>query len=137
MSKVLERHVTSLIDDYMAENAPYISKHQWNFMHHRFFTAALISVIRDWFCALDSGKEVCVVFFDVRKAFDSVPHVPLFQKLEDVGLDPFLLRWIKDYLIDRRQSTVVDGYSSSLLQVLSGVPQGLVLGRTPPFYYLH
>ena len=60
-------------------------------------------------------KEVCVVFFDVRKAFDSVPHIPLLQKLEDAGLDPFLLRWIRGYLTDRQQSTVVDGYSSTLL----------------------
>ena len=124
VSKVLERHVKSLIDDYMTENAP-ISKHQWGFMSS---TAALISVIHDWLCALDSGKEVCVVFFDVRKAFDSVPHIPLLQKLEDAGLDPFLLRWIRGYLTDRQQSTVVDGYSSTLLQVLSGVPQGSVLG---------
>ena len=72
----------------------------WGFMHHRSSTAALISVIHDWLCALDSGEEVCVVFFDVRKAFDSVPHIPLLQKLEDAGLQPFLLRWIKDYLTD-------------------------------------
>ena len=58
-------------------------------MHHRSSTAALLSVIHDWLCALDSGKEVCVVFFDVRKAFDSVPHIPLLQKLEDTGLYHF------------------------------------------------
>ena len=101
-SKVLERHVKDLIDNLVAENAP-ISKYQWGFMHHRSSTAALLSVIHDWLCALDSGKEVCVVFFDV---VDSVPHIPLLQKLEDTGLNPFLLRWIRDYLTNREQSTI-------------------------------
>ena len=76
ISKVLERHVKELIDDCIADNAP-ISKYQWGFMHHRSSTSALISVFHDWLCSLDSGKEICVVFFDVKKAFDSVPHIPL------------------------------------------------------------
>ena len=106
----------------------FIAATQRAYAYSNTSTAALISVIHDWLCALDSGKEVCVVFFDVRKAFDSVPHIPLLQKLEEAGLDPFLLRWIRGYLTDRQQSTVVDSYSSTLLQVLSGVPQGSVLG---------
>ena len=80
VSKVLERHVKEIIDNHLAESSP-ISNNQWGFMHHRSSTSALISVIHDWLSALDSGHEVCVVFFDVRKAFDSVPHVPLLQKL--------------------------------------------------------
>ena len=127
ISKVLEQHVKELIDDYVANNAP-ISKYQWGFMHQRSSTSALISVTHDWHCSLDSGKEVCIVFFDVKKAFDSVPHIPLLQKLSEAGLDPFLLRWIENYLTKREQFSVVNGYSSNPLQVLSGVPQGSVLG---------
>ena len=127
VSKVLERHVKEIIDVYLAENSP-ISNHQWGFMHHRSSTSALISVIHDWLNALNNGHEVCVVFFDVRKAFDSVPHIPLLQKLSDIGLNPFILRWIKSYLTNRKQFVVVDGSSSTPLQVLSGVPQGSVLG---------
>ena len=88
----------------------------------------LIAVIHDWLSALDSGHEVCVVFFDVRKAFDSVPHAPLLEKLSEIGLNPYIIRWIKSYLTDREQFVVVDGSSSTPLQVLSGVPQGSVLG---------
>ena len=76
---------------------------------------------------LDSGEDVCIVFFDVKKAFDSVPHIPLLQKLRDVGLDPLLLKWIQSYLTNMEQFTVVNGCSSNLLQVLSGVPQGSAL----------
>ena len=73
-------------------------------------------------------EEVCVAFFDVRKAFDSVPHAPLLEKLAGIGLNPYIIRWIKSYLTDRKQFVVVDGSSSESLQVLSGVPQGSVLG---------
>ena len=44
-----------------------------------------------------------MVFFDVSKAFDSVPHSLLLAKLNDLGLDPYLLRWIRNYLTDRSQ----------------------------------
>ena len=70
-------------------------------MHHRSSTSVLTAVIHDWLSAPDSGHEICVVFFNVRKAFDSVPHVPLLQKLIDIGLNPYLLRWIKSYLTNR------------------------------------
>ena len=50
----------------------------------------------DWQKALDQGYEVCVVFFDVSKAFDTVPHSLLLATLSELGLDPYLLRWIRN-----------------------------------------
>ena len=63
----------------------------------------------DWQRALDRGYEVCVVFFDVSKAFDTVPHSLLLAKLHELGLDPYLLQWIRNYLSDRSQFVCVDG----------------------------
>ena len=107
VNKVLERHVKELVEEFLSDNAP-ISKHQWGFMHHRSSTSALISVFHDWLSALDSGHEVCIVFFDVRKAFDSVPHIPLLQKLANLGLNPFLLRWIQNYLTENNLQLWMD-----------------------------
>ena len=83
VSKVLERHVKDIIDKFLTEKYP-ITDYQWGFMHHRSSVSALIAVIHDWLSALDGVLEVCVVFFDVKKAFDSVPHAPLLEKLAEI-----------------------------------------------------
>ena len=83
------------------------------------------------------GSEVCAIFFDVQKAFDSVPHAPLLQKLADIGINSYLLRWIQSYLMNRKQYVAVEGASPSMLQVLSGVPQGSVLGPLLFLLYLN
>ena len=94
VSKILESHVKEIILNSIS-GTNSISKHQWGFMHHRSSTSALISVVQDWLTALEDGNEICVIFFDVQKAFDSVPHAPLLQKLADIGINPYLLRWIQ------------------------------------------
>ena len=67
-------------------------------------------------------------FFDFRKAFDTVPHRPLLQKLFDLSVHPLILRWLTHYLSSRSQYDCVNGASSDILPVASGVPQGSVLG---------
>ena len=67
-------------------------------------------------------------FFDIRKAFDSVPHRALMEKMRKIGLDDHLLGWLHNYLSNRSQVGAADGELSNELSVLSGVPQGSVLG---------
>ena len=68
------------------------------------------------------------IFFDVQKAFDSVPHQSLMCRLANLHVHPLLLSWLCSYLSSRRQHVAVNGECSTTIQVLSGVPQGSVLG---------
>ena len=84
MTKVIEKHVKKIILDHLTNYAP-ISPRQWGFMETRSTISALIKVVDDWSRALDQGKEVCVVFFELSKGFDKVPHLSLLQQMEEVA----------------------------------------------------
>ena len=81
VSKLLERHIYTLLFDFLAANCP-ISPQQWGFMPSRSTTSALCTLIHDCHQSLDNESEICSVYFDFRKAFDTVPHSPLLNKLK-------------------------------------------------------
>ena len=127
ISKVLERVVYQYIFQHLCLTWPISSK-QWGFLPGRSTTSALLSVMHNRLQQLDLGYDVCTVYFDLQKAFDSVSHRPLLQKLLDIQLNPYIVQWVSSYLTNRSQLVVVEGTSSPVLPVLSGVPQGSVLG---------
>ena len=69
-----------------------------------------------------------VVYLDFRKAFDSVPHYLLLSKLWRIGITGNLWKWFEAYLSSRTQCVSINNQHSNFLPVLSGVPQGSILG---------
>ena len=80
-----------------------------------------------WLLSIDQGKYNIAVFIDLRKAFDTVNHEILLNKIEYYGVSDKELNWFKSYLDDRKQFTVVGGIRSKEPKVLHGVPQGSCL----------
>lgn len=76
------------------------------------------------------------IFLDFAKAFDTVNHEILIQKLEYYGIRGIALDWMKSYLTNRMQCTEVGDTQSELELVKCGVPQGIVL-RSPPFSFVY
>ena len=127
VSKLLEKHIYGLVFEHMVDRN-MLSQDQWGFTPGKSTVTALISTFYDILQNMDKGLEVSLVFFDIRKAFDSVPHLPLLLKLRNLGLNEHILQWITSYLCDRHQLVVVEGASSEPTPVVSGVPQGSILG---------
>ena len=125
--KLLEKHMYSKILEHL-KDISFLSNKQWGFTKGKSTTGALLTAVHNWHKLLEDGQSVCAVFFDFKKAFDKVPHSILMSKLTNLNLDLHLVSWVASYLRNRSQYVIINGKSSNISEVVSGVPQGSVLG---------
>jgi hypothetical protein len=105
-----------------------LSDNQYGVRPKRSTTLQLLRILDQWTEMIDNGDCFDVMYMDFSKAFDTVPHQRLIRKLAAYGINGKLLKWIEDFLSNRRQRVSVNGSLSHWLEVLSGIPQGSVLG---------
>ena len=125
ISKVLESIVYNKIIPFIR---PKISKKQFGFFSNRSCTTQLLSSHAEIFKSIEEGSSADVIYLDFKKAFDSVPHHELLYKMWKLGITGPLWLFFKNYLCNRYHYTVIDNTSSNRLPVISGVPQGSILG---------
>lgn len=125
--KTMESVIVDVMTAFLTDHH-VIPSEQHGFTRGRSVVTNLITCVNDWTHSVDSGSCVDVIYLDFSKAFDRVPKQRLLSKLEHAGIRGKLLRWISAFLTNRKfMVRVGDGVSDQRL-VLSGVPQGSVLG---------
>ena len=88
----------------------------------------LLRLIENWRRCLDENRIVGAVLMDLSKAFDCLSHELLIAKLDAYGFNENTVKLVYSYLTNRKQSVKIKGSLSALKRILSGVPQGSILG---------
>ena len=126
-SKVIERLMYNRLFDFINENR-LLYKYQFGFQKGKSTSMALIMLVDRISEALEKGEYVIGVFLDFSKAFDTVDHQILIEKLKLYGINGTEIEWFKDYLHNRTQYVTYNGEKSTSRHITCGVPQGSILG---------
>ena len=135
-SKILEHIIVSNLMNYLDSNN-LLNPFQHGFRAKHSCESQIIAFSREIFDNLEASKQTDMIVMDFSKAFDKVDHSLLTYKLVKLGVNKNVVMWIKSFLKNRTQSVVVEGHQSEVLPVLSGVPQGSVLGPSLFLCYIN
>ena len=125
--KVMESFMRDAIIEHMIHHN-LLSPKQHGFITGRSTLTQLLVYLDKCAEMVAKGKVVDSIYLDFQKAFDTVPHRRLLGKLESYGINGAILEWMREYLNGRTQTVIVNGEKSNEAPVISGIPQGTVLG---------
>ena len=109
-------------------NRKLITRHQHGFIRKRTTNTNLLECMYDWTIYLKPHKVTDVIYFNFEKAFDSVSHMKILNRLQACGIFGNLLAWITDFSSNRSQKVKINDILLHSIEVTRGVPQGSVLG---------
>ena len=127
VGKLMESLISADMTSFLNANN-FFSPFQFGFLPKRAVDTQLLSCLNEWTSFLNDKLPVDVIYLDVRKAFDTLCHYLLLQKLIDIGFSRSLINWIRGWLCFRMQHVKIGNSCSESVPVTSGVPQGSILG---------
>ena len=134
--KLLEKAVCNHLNYYLETNN-ILSTNQGGFRTGFSTIQSVSDFTDDILRERNVGNKTAAIFADMSKAFDTVNHSILVNKLENYGVKGQILEWIKNYLNSRKQCTMVNGTRSTLRNIECGVPQGSILGPVLFLIYIN
>ena len=126
-SKILERLMYNRLLKFIDKNNLF-NEFQFGFRNNHSTFMALIVLVENLVTALDNGNCAVGLFLDFQKAFDTVDHCILLDKLSFYGVRGIARDWFYSYLSDRSQSVNYNDHESDLKMMKCGVPEGFILG---------
>ena len=130
--RIIRRHIV-----YFLESNYIIHKSQHGFRPCRSCLTQLLDHFDNILSIIEANKNADVIYLDLSKAFDKVNHSILMHKINQIGITGKVNAWINSFLSNRTQQVVIDGATSDPEKVLSGVPQGTVLGPVLFIIYMN
>ena len=125
--KLMEKLVCKRLQKWLKDNN-ILSEFQHGFRKKKSTISAVASFLDDIYKIINEKLNPLVIFLDFKKAFDTISHKKLINKLQKMGLDIVTLSWFNRYLTQRHQCVKVNNNMSGLLPITYGVPQGSILG---------
>ena len=125
--KLLESVISDQLITYL-ESHNLITTAQHGFLKRHSTTTNLLESLNSWTISLANHKSITIAYVDFQRAFDSISHTKLLHKLTSYGISGNLYLWIKAFLLNRTQAVRVGTSISTTCTIISGVPQGSVLG---------
>ena len=126
-NRIFEKMMSIRLKNFLQKH-DVLYQNQYGFRENHSTKHAILDLVNQIQINMGQSKYICGIFIDLRKAFDTVNHSILLSKLQHYGIRGIVKDWFSSYLLNRIQTTQIGNDISEKNRLLTGVPQGSVLG---------